>query len=426
MYDEYDILASDTTIELFDHPLDYELLEEGEFYHDPTIPPDQPTWQYTAVQSSEADFDNIPHEVVEELYVPEDDSDILEPTGEIQTKWLPVVDALEQEAFKLTGNQIEQVTPRARAQGSSWRPSGTIKLYDDYLKKDMPVVGAKVRARRWFTFHRDLTDHSGYFSVDGTFRRPANYSIKWERADWDIRSGTFGQAYYNGPKKEGPWNLTISSGMSRLYAIVHTALRDYYYGNRLGLRSPPKDSFWKVRLKVAVYDNNNGLGSHCEDCKPFGLLPRLYIHSSNRLVNEIYATTIHEIAHASHWELRKFGWGDTEDKVKESWARGVQWEITRLRYPDYPGGDIVRPKYTQVVVDMIDEQAALNPVNGQPLNQNNGSEILSEDNVSGYTIKQIEDVLPNVSSWNGWKNEVKNRYVNTTENNLDALFAHWN
>lgn len=216
--------------------------------------------------------------------------------------------------------------------------------------------------------------------------------------------------------------------MSRLYAIVHTALRDYYYGNRLGLKSPPKDDFWKSRVKVAVYDENNDdkNGSHCEACRPFGILPRLKIYSNDRQVNEIYATTIHELAHASHWELRRFEWDDTETKVKESWARGVQWELTRLRYPDYPGGPTIRPDYTQVVVDMIDGPAALNPATGQIINQNNGSERLTEDNVQGYTIKQIEDALPRAGSWNGWRNEIKDKYVNTTENNLEVLFAHWN
>jgi len=44
------------------------------------------------------------------------------------------------------------------------------------------------------------------------------------------------------------------------------------------------------------------------------------------------------------------------------------------------------------------------------------------DQVSGYTIKQIEDVLRKTSSWNGWKDNIKNRYDNATEENLDQLF----
>ena len=63
--------------------------------------------------------------------------------------------------------------------------------------------------------------------------------------------------------------------------------------------------------------------------------------------------------------------GDVE--VAESWARGVQWELARIIYPDYRGGATIRPNYTQVVVDMIDERASLHEY-GNPININNGSD----------------------------------------------------
>ena len=44
------------------------------------------------------------------------------------------------------------------------------------------------------------------------------------------------------------------------------------------------------------------------------------------------------------------------------------------------------------------------------------------DQVYGYTIKQIEDVLSDTSSWNEWKNNIENRYENDTEEHLDRLF----
>lgn len=238
-YDQYDALTLSGSNEFYDHPLDFEILEEGDYFHDTTIPPDRPTWQYVALEVGQPIPENIYYEVIDELYVPEDDYEILE-NGEIVSVWVPVIEALEEEAFRITGNLYEKLTPQARTMGSSWRPSGNIQLFDDRLIRNTPVVGAKVRARRWFTTHTGITDLNGNFSVDGTFRRPANYSINWERDEWDIRSGTFGQAYYNGPKREGSWNLVINSGVSRLYAIVHSALFDYYKGNRLGLKSPPE------------------------------------------------------------------------------------------------------------------------------------------------------------------------------------------
>jgi hypothetical protein len=413
-YDQYDILTMDDNNEYYDHPLDYEILEEGDYFHDTSINPENPTWQYAAIEVGRSLPQDVYYEIIDELYVPEDDYEIIE-NGEIKQIWVPTIEALEEEAFRLTDNTFERVTDIARTMGSTWRPSGNIQLYDDRLLRNMPVIGAKVRARRWFTTHIGITDQNGNFSVDGTFRRPANYSIKWERGEWDIRSGTFGQAYYNGPKREGSWNLTISSGMSRLYAIVHAALYDYYKGNRLGLKSPPTSG---AKMKVGVYNSDEDVnGSHCKDCRFAGILPRLKIYANNRTVDEIYATTIHELAHASHWEFRKNNWNETSDKLKESWARGVQWALTRLRYPNYRGGTTIMPNYTQIVVDLIDTQA--NDFTNNGLN-------FPLDQVEGYTIRQIEDALRGQSSWNGWRDNIRNSYENTTENNLDALFVNWN
>ncbi len=46
----------------------------------------------------------------------------------------------------------------------------------------------------------------------------------------------------------------------------------------------------------------------------------------------------------------------------------------------------------------------------------------TRDQVSGYTIEQIEDVLRDTSSWNEWKDNIKNRYDNDTEDNLEQIF----
>ena len=58
-------------------------------------------------------------------------------------------------------------------------------------------------------------------------------------------------------------------------------------------------------------------------------------------------------------------------------------------------------------------------VNG--INTNYGFDA-PKDEVSGYTIRQIEDVLSYTSSWEDWKNNIKNKYNNATENHLDKLF----
>lgn len=69
-------------------------------------------------------------------------------------------------------------------------------------------------------------------------------------------------------------------------------------------------------------------------------------------------------------------------------------------YPTYSG------VYSGVVEDMIDG-------------------ISGYDQVSGYSILQIEDALIGQKTWDGWKNNIKNKYNNATENNMDALFDFW-
>lgn len=409
--EELSILQSDPSLILYTYPLDYEIQQAGDYYRDPAVPAGQPTYQYCAVEVDRALPQGVEYDLLEELFIPDDYSDAAKAAPK------PWAEALVDESLRLTGNWKEETT--AQAKRSSWRPAGRIRLFDDELGRLVGLSGAKVRANRWFTTHEGITNANGNFSCNGTFNRDANYSIKWERNDFDIRSGSLGQATLNGPKRTGDWNHDIRSGVQRMYAIVNQACADYYYGNRLGLKSPPQNSFWNAKLKVSVWDepNPDANGSHCKDCRFLGISSRLRIWNNGRSCMHIYATTIHEIAHASHWELRRNNWNNnsTSRKVKETWARGVQWAIGRLRYPGYRGGATIRPDYTQLVVDMIDG----------PTDVNEGSENLFQDNVTGYTIRQIEDVLSTTSNWADWETNLRNRYNNPTEQNLGALFDHW-
>ena len=285
----------------------------------------------------------------------------------------------------------------------------------------MPVHDVEVRARRWFTTHKDITNTRGYYSCDGEFTRRANYSIKWEKYQFSIRKGLI-QQYYNGPKQKGNWNLDIVGGLSKRYAIIFQAARDYYYGNRLGLKSPPTNGFLKPQMKLRYEDEEeleNGIciwGLHSRNRRGIGGLYlgnwiRIYrVYPTCRPASQesqwLYGTVIHELAHASHWELRRNNWnnGNTDPKVKESWAGGVERELSRLRYSNYQPS--YNGNYTGIVEDLIDG-------------------ISGYDQVSGYVIAQIEGTLAGASTFENWKQNLINNHDNGTESNLDALFDYW-
>ena len=47
--EEFQLLKDDTTLILYDFPLNFEVLKMGDYYHDPSIPENEITWQYCVV-----------------------------------------------------------------------------------------------------------------------------------------------------------------------------------------------------------------------------------------------------------------------------------------------------------------------------------------------------------------------------------------
>ncbi len=468
-------LEADSSLIIYDYPLDYEIVQMGDSYHDPSVPLNKPTYQYASLKQGKTIPTGVAYEILSDLYIP-DEEDISDK----------VSDLLVDEALQLTDNLGQSNDLSATARASKWRPAGRIMVWDsnigstttssqvfshweyydcdnggggldeiqennntgqqqqaqvaatqDLIAVDqcrravyttvyntipgsyVPVHGVKVRARRWFTTRTGITNSQGYYSCNGRFRRPANYKIKWKRHQFSIWWSWLSSAKYNGPKKRGDWNLNIKGGTQEYYATIFRAAHHYYYENIKGLRRPPLNTFWRTKMKIRAYKQNvsedNALGTHTAGWRAFGLYAPIKIYTYQRPSRDTYMTTLHELAHASHWHMNRSAFRDSETRVKESWARGVQWDIGRMVYPDYRGGATIRPDYTQVVVDMIDT----------PSDVNNGIESTSIDNVQGYTIRQIEDAINGRTSWNSWRDNIKSRYNNATEVNLDALFSFW-
>lgn len=403
---ELNILKRDSTLILYDIPLDFEIKEHGDFYRDPEVPLDQPTYQYTSIPVNRQLPSGVAYEILEELFIPDEEGDYEETSKYFASK--TTIDQLVDESLKLTGNLDENEIGSSLTAKSKWRPAGTIRVWDDNPSGWVNVEGVEVRARRWFTTHKGIANSSGYYSCDGRFRRDANYSIDWERYHFALQDGWLNGATYNGPKKRGNWDLNLNSGKQEYYATIFRAAYHYYYKDIKGLRRPPQNSFLKTQLKIRAYPQNlyegNTLGRHKEERRFLGAQIKIYTYT--RPTIDTYSTVIHELAHASHWNMwrKADDFDDTESRIKESWAAGVEWSLTRLIYPSYSRG--YNSTYTGVVVDMIDE-------------------VSGSDQVSNYTERQIEDALQSKKSWNSWRDNIKNKYNNETKNNLDALFNRW-
>jgi hypothetical protein len=260
-----------------------------------------------------------------------------------------------------------------------------------------------------------------------------NYRIKWERNDFDIRSGNWGQAYFNGPRyKNKSWDQVIwkSIGVSWVYAHVHRAAYRYWYNNTYGVKTPPKNSVWKRRVKIGVMDENGR--AFFQRANRWNTFPEIKIYRKSadgkeRISREIYTTTIHELAHSSHWDIDKGVFRRADDIVVESWAVGVAnvfatdvYGTDGFNWNNYTfatiNGDF-EGVYSPLVIDLIDN------INQRATHSNSTNYPI--DRVTGFSLGQIENALKKKETLSEWRDNLKSLYNISTDENIDELFENY-
>ena len=149
---EWGILKSDITLILYDFPLDYEIVQMGDYYHDPSLPETSVTWQYCVVPKGYT-IPNIQHEILYEVFINEDYYATKSSKSQELEQFL--LD-LEEESVRLTGNLPPDYEGQKRLKGilpSKWTPKGTIKVWDD-------LIGST-------TTYTQIFDHWEYYDCGG-------------------------------------------------------------------------------------------------------------------------------------------------------------------------------------------------------------------------------------------------------------------
>lgn len=515
----YEAMKQDSTLILFDYPLDYDFPDT--FFEDraDNATGDEIVEYYTTVAVDKSLPSGVARQEIAELYIPEQDP--LFDTIEVQqltreTTITNLEDFLHHllfEAYNNTGNigLIEDgmiIDPNNQQRififGRRLRPSGRIRIWDERagvvtttsdhctqvivgydntpcLNGDtincplviygeeceevttttegrfVPVRGAQVLMRQFFTVAQGITDDEGNFTTS-RIRGKAKYVVQWERARYSIRRGTVFQAEMKGPRrKDAPWyrDIRINEDRDRYHGIIHVASHRYFYEDRMGIRAPRDFGNMKIAARPVT-----GASNHV----PFrtsipivsSFLGDIHIKEWGDPFDLIYGTTIHELAHAGHRNVA----GNTYDSVVfraytlpcitaagcndpsnldhqsarrllETWATTVENEFTVDRYRNLFGVtnyDYVLNQfqnqtiageeyYTSAGIDMIDN------VNQRIDLQNNNLPI---DNVSGYSLFQLEQSLQNSNTFLQWRLNLADDYTNATEGALPQLFNNWN
>ncbi|OJV42929.1 MAG: hypothetical protein BGO29_07120 [Bacteroidales bacterium 36-12] len=201
---EFVKLMTDTSLILFDYPLDYQKLQTGDYYMDPSVS-GKYTWLYTSVPIDFILPDGIYYEVLEELFIPEHSpyySQVETPdyvkgvnkTRSSAENSFYITDALrtiEAISFIITGNsELLNKPDKASSSGmqkaksyvtkrflfTSWveavyNPEGYIKIATSV--GTLPVPNIRVRVARYFTAYETRTDANGRFYFSAQFGQDA-------------------------------------------------------------------------------------------------------------------------------------------------------------------------------------------------------------------------------------------------------------
>jgi len=184
--DNLDNSDDDTSPILHDYPLDYEILEEGDYYVEPKDENDLYYPAYTVIPVGYQLPNNLPFEVIEPLYYPEDEKEYdVETVALFFADWKDDLEAdemfLTEETLPRYLKESLQEQTSQRLFGRRYRPNGFINVEntDRVLNPFEPLQKAKISIGRSFWWKYTYTDDNGYFSAPKKYRGKVRIRAKW-------------------------------------------------------------------------------------------------------------------------------------------------------------------------------------------------------------------------------------------------------
>lgn len=371
--EQYDTLAG-LDFELIDHPVDYRIVKEGDYYHDPEIDEEKITWQYCVVPDNFVFPPGIRYEILDRCYIAENSPSTRAGMDDID--W----DAVEAEAFRITGNEDLYCPP---TKGSSATPEGRITVIDEEYAGSKPVGLAEVKVvcNSFVKIATTYTDRDGYYKMSRKYGSRPRYRIIFRnKIGFDIGFNLILIPASMSTLGKGPaegMDITIDQNSDKnLFrrSVVSNAAYEYYSrcneddmditrptkGLRIWLIGGLSASSAPMLKHGACIDNSligKYLGLFASLIKAF--LPDVTIGTKgSQTFKDLYLETIHELAHASHfakvgttfWDkyvkyviqsfvfrgFEAYGDGTGEDagycEVGEMWAYYIQNKMHNERY----------------------------------------------------------------------------------------------
>ena len=304
----------DQGYDLMDHPLDYQIVKDGDYYHDPEVDEEGITWQYAVLPKGTELPSDIRHEVLDECFIPDGGT-----KSDDGIDWAEV----EREAYRITGNS-DLLEPLTKGRATS--PEGRITIVDESANGGKPfgVACVKVVCNVFVKFSSTYTDRDGYYKIKKKystkpryrlrFKNKENFAIGFNKILIAASSSTLGK----GPSGGLDYTVTVNSDR-KLWTrcVVNNAAYDYIKrceAADMDIKRPPKGLriwiFQKLTSSSAVMmrqgafiDNaliSKYLDFYASIIKLF--LPDVTLGVQGKTsYKTLYSETCHELAHASHF-----------------------------------------------------------------------------------------------------------------------------
>ncbi len=450
----YELKTYDTSLALFKHPMDYNKIRKPVAYVDNSLP--DSIIPYFASVPVGYEFGPTPYEILQELFLTqpleEDEEDYQEGSYFVKAKKSNEANkavAAYLESQGLVPSQLEaaaipnseRLNPEIESNSkgivawslfpSRWRPSGTLTFTDSLLGK-WPLVKVRVTAGYSFYWRSSTTNDEGKFESPERWRYSVDYEANFDSYQFLLQDG---HSWYGEDleieknNKRSAWVETFTGNHAK-WCVIWMAAWNYWYGYTYGLKRPRQNEWWNQSLEINVYYKNDKdyygrytIGTFVE---------RINVLAHGRTHLEMYGTTIHEIAHSSHyWNMETRDWKkpqsseyiDLPSILKETYARGVQRYLSIKHYGNWSMA-FYDSVYTGLFEDLEDTVVTF------------AARETFCDKVSGITAPMAEKALFKSSSWNNLKENLIKDYPNGTLNDeggivsytqadMDALFDYW-
>ncbi len=231
-YEQLSALDDSLDLELQDYPMDYEVIQDGDYYVTTGADPEEIPWLYTVVPNGFNFPNGIPYQIISELHIPEDDI-FLEALAESivaggqymagsvsNAKTITRIDL--EEPVTVTENRecnspvlfcvlppqcLDPNDPACNTggggggggnggggNGGGQLPNiarGQIRVWDTHIiagGREEPVKNVRVVIKRWFKVNKVYTNNQGNFQATKRFNNRFKVNVKFRNNLASIRS----------------------------------------------------------------------------------------------------------------------------------------------------------------------------------------------------------------------------------------------